>query len=86
MSLLRYGGVRYDAWYAAAVAVGKKRREVDVTINRQTVSDLRAQLQVRDQAAHLKEQEHVEDLAAAQRRVRDGSTTSLSSASKPVGQ
>ena len=69
---LHYGGTRYDAGYAAAVAEGKTARDAAAEIHRITEAALRAQLHARDAAAHRKEQEHAQDLAAAQRRVRAG--------------
>lgn len=72
LGLMHYGGTRYDAGYAAAVAEGKTARDAAAEINRITEADLRAQLYARDTAAHRKEQEHAQDLAVAQRRVRAG--------------
>lgn len=72
LGVMHYGGTRYDAGYAAAVAEGKTARDAAAEINRITETDLRAQLHARDSAAHRKEQEHAQDLAAAQRRARAG--------------
>jgi len=72
LGVMHYGSTRYSAGYAAAVAEGKAARDAAAEINRITEADLRAQLRARDSAAHIKEQEHARDLAAAQRRVRAG--------------
>lgn len=72
LGVMHYGGTRYDAGYAAAVEEGNKARDVAAEINRITEANLRAKLQAHDTAAHRKEQEHAQDLAAAQRRVRAG--------------
>jgi len=72
LGVMHYGSTRYNAGYAAAVAEGKTARDAVAEITRITEADLRAQLQARESAAHRKEQEHAQDLAAAQRRVRVG--------------
>lgn len=72
LGVMHYGGTRYDAGYAAAVEEGKLARDAAAEINRITEADLRAQLHALDSAAYRKEQEHAQDLAAAQRRVRAG--------------
>ena len=72
LGVMHYGGARYNAGYAAAVAEGKAARDAAAEINRIIEADLRTKLHVRDTTAHLKEQEHAQDLAAAQRRVRAG--------------
>jgi len=72
LGVMHYGGTRYDAGYAAAVAEGKTARDAAAEINRIAEADLRAQLHARDSAAHRKEQEHAQGLAAAQRRMRAG--------------
>lgn len=72
LGVMHYGGTRYDAGYSAAVEEGNKARDAAAEINRSTEADLRAQLHARDSAAHRKEHEHAQDLAAAQRRVRAG--------------
>lgn len=72
LGVMHFGATRYNAGYAAAVEEGNKSRNAAAEINRITEADLRAQLYARDTAAHRKEQEHAQDLAAAQRRVRAG--------------
>ena len=79
-----YGNRRYQAGYDAAVGAGIKQRDLDAAENRKTESDLRAQLAERDADAHRKEQEYVENLEAAQRRVRAGTDRLRCPAASPV--
>jgi hypothetical protein len=67
-----YGTERYDEGYAAAVAAGKAQHDRDAAAALKTESDLRAKLATRDADAQRKEQEHAQELADAQRRVRAG--------------
>jgi hypothetical protein len=67
-----YAVGRYDAGYAAAIAVGKELRDSAATANLAIESGLRAQLLDRDTAALRKDQEYATNLDAAQRRVRAG--------------
>ena len=83
LCLLDYGVERYDAGFAAAVEIGKQRRDADAEISRQTEIDLRAQLGAKDAAAFKKEKDHAQSLAAAQRRILTG-TDSLRCPARPV--
>jgi hypothetical protein len=67
-----YGAERYDAGYAAAVAAGKAQHDRDAAAALKTESDLRAKLAAKDADAQRKDQEHAQELADAQRRVRTG--------------
>jgi len=83
LNLLDYGAKRYDEGFEAAIKVGKDRRDADAEINRQTEMDLRAQLGIKDAAAFKKEKDHAQSLAAAQRRILNG-TDSLRCPARPV--
>jgi hypothetical protein len=67
-----YGTERYDEGYAAAVAAGQKQHDRDAADAAKRESDLRAKLAAQDADAQRKEQEHAQELEAAQRRVRAG--------------
>ena len=83
LNLLDYGVERYDEGFEAAIKVGKERRDADAEINRQTETDLRKQLGIKDTAALKKEKDHAQSLAAAQRRILTG-TDSLRCPAKPI--
>jgi len=83
LNLLNYGVERYDEGFEAAIKIGKQRRDADAEINRQTETDLRAQLGIKDAAAFKKEKDHARSLAAAQRRIFTG-TDSLRCPARPV--
>jgi hypothetical protein len=70
--LRHYGAGRYQDGYAAAVFSGKQQLDRETATNRESESDLRAQLATRDADAHKKEQEHAQAVEVAQRRVRTG--------------
>lgn len=82
-ALLDYGAESYDEGFAAAIVVGKERRDADAEINRQIEIDLRSQLTIKDANAFKKEQYHAETIAATQRRMRTG-TDSLHCPAGPV--
>jgi hypothetical protein len=83
LNLLDYGVERYDEGFEAAIKIGKQRRDADAEINRQTETDLRTQLGIKDTAALKKEKDHALSLAAAQRRIFTG-TDSLRCPARPV--
>jgi hypothetical protein len=64
-----YGTERYDEGYAAAVAAGKAQHDRDAADAAKRESDLRAKLAAKDAEAQRKDQEHAQELEAAQRRV-----------------
>ena len=78
-----YGTERYDEGYAAAVAAGQKQRDRDTADAAKRESDLRTQLAAKDADAQRKDQEHAQELADAQRRVRAG-TDRLRCPASPV--
>jgi hypothetical protein len=78
-----YGTERYDAGYAAAVAVGKAQHDRDAVKYQKLESDTREHDAQRDAEAQRKEQEYASNLADAQRRVRAG-TDRLRCPASPV--
>jgi hypothetical protein len=79
-----YGAERYEAGQAAAVEAGEKLRQAEADRNRKTETDLRAQLAAADTDAYQKDQQHAQDLEAAQRRVRTGVDSLRCPAAGPV--
>ena len=67
-----YGAEQRQEGYDAAVAEGKEARDAAAVAALAIESGLRAKLLERDTAALRKEQEYVESLEAAQRRMRTG--------------
>lgn len=67
-----YGAAQYAAGHAAAVAEGDRARHDAETANLAIESGLRDKLLDKDIAAHIKEQDHEQKVADAQRRVRTG--------------
>ncbi|GGY11650.1 hypothetical protein GJV26_29465 [Massilia dura] len=60
------------AGYARAVAAGKAQLDAERARNRTTERNLRTKLATADAAAAIKQQTYVENVSAAQRRVRPG--------------
>lgn len=83
LNLLDYGVERYDEGFEAAIKIGKERRDADAEINRQTETDLRTQLGIKDTVALKKEKDYALSLAAAQRRHLTG-TDRLRCPARPV--
>ena len=81
--LHHYGAERYQAGYNAAVEAGKAQHDRDAAAYRKLESDQRTKDAARDVEAARKEQEHAQDLADAQRRVRAG-TDRLRCPANPV--
>lgn len=79
-----YGGTQYDAGHDAAIAAGKKQHDIDVAAALKTETDLRAQLQAKDEEARESERTYEISLEVAQRRVRDGTDRLRCPAANPV--
>lgn len=84
LGLEHYGAAQYQAGHDAAVAAGEKLRQAAAERNRETETELRAELAELDAAAHRKEQEYATNLEAAQRRVRAGTDRLRCPAASPV--